>query len=193
MRSAFSLIELLMTIVIISIAFIGIPLIMENSARTISWLQNSKAIYHGLAKIQIVRGKYWDENNHTNVLNTTELPCPRNGHYVAEGRRRCATVFPSADTSFGEGKDATDWNDIDDFDGEEDIGVEGLYAIKTRVKYIDYPVYVDNNLSMKDTTRDQTNIKEIEVKVTKQGSSVSTYRYYAGNIGTSKPFIKDNP
>ena len=199
MRMGFSLIELIMTIVIISIAFLGIPLIIENSARTIGWLQNSKAIYHGLAKIQIVRGKYWDENSSIYVLQTTEqgLVCNndqnRSGHYRADNRRRCISFYPTLEVNFGQNKDGIDGNDIDDFHNEIDSDIEGIYTIKTAVKYVDYNDSGDGNLSLESSTKDQTNIKEIEVKVSKRGSSISTYRYYATNIGISTPFIKDNP
>ncbi len=173
---------------------------MENSAKTISWLQNSKAVYHGVSKVEIVVGKYWDENNLTNVLDTPNdnIKCTDRYFYEGDGRRKCVSDQPTAVADFGNGAyggngDSLDGDDIDDYNGEVDSNIEGMYKISTDVSYILYVDVLDGNISLETASNNPTNIKKIEVKVTKNGQSVSTYRYYAVNIGTSEPYVKDNP
>ncbi|MCV6607859.1 MAG: prepilin-type N-terminal cleavage/methylation domain-containing protein [Campylobacterales bacterium] len=192
-RFGFSLIELIMTVVIIGIAFIAIPLILENSTRTAGWLANSPGIFHGAAKTQIVRSKFWDENNLTNVLQTAEagLMCGtdnrRDGHYTGRGRRQCGGETPT--TVFG--ADGNDGNDIDDYHGENDTEVEDRFDILTSVRYIAYDGS-GGNFTLNTSSGTPTNIKEIQVEVQNNGRKIASYVYYGANIGVDKPFIKDN-
>lgn len=217
-RYGFSIIELIMTIVVIGIAFIGVPLILENSAKTAAWVERSKGVYHGLSKVQIIRSKFWDEGNENDfinngiyyVLKTAEsnaigetLYCSydtnRSGHYSGDGRRKCSGATATASGNFGEtgdlleGVGTEEWDDIDDYHEEDDSSVDGKYDIATKVKYITYSEGINSsNITLETDAGDTSNLKEIIVTVSANGKRISEYRYYAANIGVPRPYIKSN-
>jgi prepilin-type N-terminal cleavage/methylation domain-containing protein len=66
-KQAFSLIELIMSIVIISIAFLTLLVIIENTTKTTKWLQNSTILANTLEKIQTLRDKNWANTDGLNI------------------------------------------------------------------------------------------------------------------------------
>jgi prepilin-type N-terminal cleavage/methylation domain-containing protein len=211
-RRGFTLIELILAMIVMGIAFATLPAILGVSSRSVENVSDVRGLYHGIAKMEVVRGKPWDEVNTNDfnqsgiyyVLNTQEcnvaltLCCLNNksrfGHYQGLDRRMCENGMATPSANFlAEG----DFDDIDDFNNDGDRNIEG-YDINTTVRYINYPGGVNGGSVSFNTAvaaaGQSTNIKEITVSVsrTATGRAVSRYVYYATNIGVDKPFIKDN-
>jgi type II secretory pathway pseudopilin PulG len=198
-RSAFSVVEMIITMTIIGLSFAVLPQILDISSKSIKNIKESEGFYHGVAKIKIILAKAWDEQNVDDfekegvyyVLKTDEssgndLKCPRQGHYSGEGRRKCGNSFASSI-----GQDSGDFDDIDDFDGKEDSSIQ-FYSINSNIEYVKYegdnPSYKKGeNLYPPGKT---SNIKRIIINVKKDTKDLSSYVYYATNIGMQKPFIK---
>lgn len=145
MKRSFSLIELIITIVIMGLAFVAIPAIIQNSITTTSAINKSSGIYHGVAKMQIVKSKLWDHNNkqnfdqigYYNALDITEgngsinyITCnnnisspdygKRSGHFHGENRRKCSMgIGGTPSINFGaSGSFYTLMQDIDDYNND---------------------------------------------------------------------------
>lgn len=218
-HSAFSLIELIFTIVILGITFMTLPLILSMTNESIATTLQSRAYYHGLAKMQIVTDKPWDENNTADFVNTggiyyvvetqsdtgTLLECDgdnmRAGHYAGLNRRMCNRDSGVASVTLGvdTGEASPNFDDIDDFDGDTDTAVgTGNYILNTSVDYVAYDPSPANNTathSSSDAASAQTtSVKRIRVQVLDSGSNeITNYYYYATNIGRPQAYIKDNP
>lgn len=230
MRKGFSLIELIVTIVVISTSFIVIPSIIMNSVRSAQWLSTSTGVYHGLAQIEIVRSKLWDQNNapsfnqmgYYNVLDLqTNRGIERNkfrcsndvnssrfgmrpGHFVGHNRRQCFVAGGALNTQptpFANFGTANPSIAIEHYDSTN-FTVANTYRAFINVGYSNYNLTNDNNATDTQGTmsnfRDAnqtSNIKHIRVNVrmVNGGINVSTYDYYATNIGVERPIIKNNP
>ena len=187
-RPGFSLIELTAAIIVIGVAFLAVPAVLQQSGRSVDLALNARGLYHGLAMMEVVRNKPWDEANVGDmesaglyyVLTTDEsiatpsLACSddknRSGHYPAINRRQCEAAFASAI-----GQETALFDDMDDYDGYSDIP-EG-YEVNVSVRYVTYPGLLP---APAGTT---TNLKEITVTVT-NGTLQTHYTYYGANIGT---------
>jgi type II secretory pathway pseudopilin PulG len=198
-RSAFSVIEMIVTMTIIGLSFAVLPQIMEISSKSVESTKQSEGFYHGVAKAKIILAKAWDENvvndfetkGFYGVLSTdeTSLACPRDGHYSGDGRRKCSNNSASA---IGQDNgNLNDFNDADDFNGDQDNNIE-FYSIASSVEYVKYegdnPNYTrGGNYPPSGKT---SNIKRIIIDVKKDTKDLSSYIYYAANIGMQKPFVK---
>ncbi len=206
-RSAFTLIELIVMIVVLGLGFATLPLILGIGSEAVKQVADVRAFYHGAAKVAIVAGKPWDERNVDDyqkggiyyVLSTGEdtggLVCDgdrkRSGHYPGKDRRVCEAALASDILGRAGDSDADAYDDIDDFRGDRDDEVEG-YTVDTSVAYVPYV----GGLSVampEGAAAGTTNIKQITVTVSERSGKVLTrYRYYAANIGRYKPYIRRN-
>lgn len=204
LRNAFTVIELIIMIVVLGLAFATLPMILGVSSRSVQNVSDVRGLYHGVAKIQVVLSKPWDERNVNDfetggtyyVIDTAEdtggLVCDndknRSGHYPGRNRRMCENAAATANPFFtAEG----DFNDLDDFNGDSDVDVEG-YRVDTAIDYVSYVSGTSVSMPTADALG-TSNIKRITVTVTDPaGFELTQYRYYAANIGLSKPFIKRN-
>lgn len=201
-KKAFTLIELIVMIVVMGVAFMTLPIILTVTTTAIESTVDSRGFYHGVAKTKAILSKPWDENNVDDfatsaiyyVENTLEdsggLICEnnksRNGHYAGQNRRMCEASYASAIQLDGEAVGFYD--DIDDFDQTSDTVSE--FVINSKVEYIAYQSgSVVANLALSATT---SNIKLVTVTVLKDGNTITEYKYYATNIGLPKPYIKPN-
>lgn len=207
-RHAFTLLELIVMIVILGVAFTTLPMILAVSSDSVRNVSDVRGIYHGVAKMQVVLGKPWDEESVDDfetrgtyyVLHTDESDGPgellycdrdknRSGHYPGLNRRMCENERATAAAFFAEG----DFDDIDDFDGDHDIDIEG-YRVDTTVSYVRYEngsgITMPTPAVPAGTT---SNLKHIRVGVIyPSGNTLAAYHYYAANIGLSRPFVKAN-
>ena len=206
-RSAFSIIELIFTIVIIAIVFTVIPKIVFSLSKSDSFAIKQDALFNGVSLMSHISKLPWDNNNTTNdkILRTQsgKFDCNQSNNFYRiggfVGSRNCLGNDDYNASAIAKEDDF--YNDIDDFNGYEtntsyDEGE--LYGLHTRVSYIDdkniirydygnqsATVSLDANIS---TT--STNIKAIDInityqgkKVTKRGKSISQFKYHATNIG----------
>lgn len=201
-KKAFTLIELIVMIVVIGIAFMTLPIILMITTAAIENTVESRGFYHGVAKTKAILSKPWDENNVDDfatsgiyyVLNTDEdsggLVCENNknrsGHYAGQNRRMCEASYASSIQLDGEAVGFYD--DIDDF--HQTSGTVSDFVINSNIEYIAYQSgSVVANLAPSATT---SNIKLVTVTVLKDGKTVTEYKYYATNIGLPRPYIKPN-
>lgn len=207
-KTAFTMVEMIIAITIIGIAFLSVPVILRITSQSIELAMESRGFYHGLAKMQIVRNMPWDEENVDDlttadlyyVLETgqdtgTELECDdvnrtRPGHYPGFNRRKCDQDGVTTSTI---GTDGNDYDDIDDFHNRGADTHPNGYSVDVNVSYVDYkgstPIY-----DWPETAASTTSLKRIDVFVTSDLGVVELrYSYYAANIGRPKPVIKQNP
>lgn len=207
------MIELIFTIVIIGIAFMTLPLILNTTNDSIEAVQESRGYYHALAKMQIITDKPWDENNTADfkntggiyyVLKTQEdsgsiLECNSNdmrpGHYEGQNRRMCTRDFAFATPLANLGKDGetnSSYDDIDDFDGDSDDLTDG-FDLNASVTYVNYNAN-DQSMSTFSTATETTSVKRITVSLRdRSGNEIASYTYYATNVGRPQAYIKGTP
>jgi len=217
-KRAFSLVELIFSIVIIGISFLSIPTIMTVISRSTEATVDTKGYYHALAQMGIILSKSWDENNvddwdEANVVyildtddNNLDTDCngTKLGLYQdSEYRRQCeennsSNPNASLSSTFGTADDGEiSFDDLDDFDG----GTQTVENFK-----IDIGVaYVDSNPQDLSTTTTEfnipigvssgttSNIKEVNVTIsnTNNNEVLGTIKYYGFNIGYDRLLTKE--
>ena len=196
-KSAFTLIELILSMVIIAVAFTVLPKILQLAAKVSVQNLREEAMYNAVAYIGFIKSTAWDENNtevddilHANVgdsnydCNSSATNPIRKGGFI--GSRNCrnnknANVL---------GSDSNDLDDMDDFvtitaknqadSRNYDLNVSTIYVT-------DIAENSDTFLSTQKS--ETTNTKEINVTVTvkkKQaalGNSLVKMSFTAQNIG----------
>lgn len=207
-RRAFTLVELIVMIIVMGIAFASLPMILGVSSESVKNVSDVRGFYHGAAKMQIVLSKPWDDRNVDDfqtggiyyVINNDEcaisalLCCDndknRSGHYPGLNRRMCEDAWASGTLGRTGDTDINAFDDLDDFDLDFD-SAEG-YDINTTVVYVQYSggTQVSMPTAVSAAT---TNVKQITVSISDTlGRPLTQYRYYATNIGRPKSFIKRN-
>lgn len=221
-RAAFTFLELVFSIVVVGIVILSIPLIVRQSNANTIESQNVIGYYNALTLMNVIRNKPWDLANVNGVqddftksggyyiLNTgnTALDCrvvdqtklniiTKPGLGISDRRRMCS---PDKGTAQPITKSNT-LNNIGAFNGYSiDIKSNNttFFTITAAVKYVD--INFGNNTTAGTITNANgiTDIKEIELTLKRnnpnggQADTISTYKYYATNIGTDVPFSKDN-
>ncbi len=214
---AFSLIELMISIVILGIIMVTIPMFLKTFVNSSKVSVKEEVFFNQFSLLSLITTKYFDQNstvgdNYYKDLNATggdtELIIKKfaDGSLNRTGKEQMnnnilrsgssytlSTIGPDAGES-----GVSSYNDIDDFDGYTqhiNVGVESNgYNIAVSVNYInDDTNYSDNNISfdMNYTALSKsakTNIKLITVKTTFSDGSVVRLYYPACNIGGSKIF-----
>ncbi len=206
MKKAFSLIELIFTIVIIGVAFLSVPTIIFSSSRSLEHFMESRGYNHAISKINIIKNFAWDEANANDLVNLgfysvlhtqqddagTELMCPRAGHYAVDYHRVCSANVATAIGNDGEADGS--FNDIDDFDGSTDALSDGFTTTVT----VEYAPYQNATVAMTyqsaNIAAQTTGIKRIRIAVTDSanGNAITNYYYYSANIGKEAPLVKPN-
>ncbi|WP_456404286.1 type II secretion system protein [Hydrogenimonas sp.] len=171
MRRAFSMIELVVSIVVIGIAFMSVPLIMSETSKSVEVSIKQEAVMAALTQMVNIMSYKWDEQqtdesvngSYAKVLDTyslAQLQCynyaegrRRVGHFVGDGRRKCYNTPREATPAANLGSDGGDMDDIDDIIGDSTL-LSG-----TDAPFEDYKkeygssitvVYVDDNISNSD-------------------------------------------
>ncbi len=168
MRRAISMIELVISIVVIGIAFMSIPLIMTETSKSVDTSVRQEAVMAGLTQMVNVMSYKWDENQtdesvnggYAKVLDTSSLgilQCGnypegrrRIGHFVGEGRRKCYNVERNATPVANLGSDGGDLDDIDDIMGSGTLlaggGIGSEEDYKKDYGYTVNVTYVSDNI-----------------------------------------------
>ena len=210
MKQAFTLLELIVGIVVIGIAFLSIPAIMTVMNYSSEATVDNKGYYHGLAQMSVIMSKEWDENNTDDwkdanvvyIIDTEDSGCSdRNdtGLYHEAGRRQCSKDYGVASTTLGldsgESFAYRNFDDIDDFD-DENREVE-TFNIKVTVNYVDTngSLSSGDSFSITDTLPtgvDTTNLKQVTVTVINSATGTdSTLKYIGANIGYDELLSRD--
>ena len=205
MKKAASLIELVIAIVIMGIAVMTLPMMLNQTLKNNEFTLHQEVLLAARTKLGDILTYRWDENSLINdrivVLPVTngdsELDpsdeIRRIGHIYAYKRRKF-DLTNNASTTFGD----ANVTDIDDFHGKTSI-LDGIEAnldyrftdlnMTTTVTYIsDNANYNDENLSFTfetNTSTPSTNIKMITLETTAVDTTF-TLRAYSANIGESE-------
>jgi len=201
LKKALTLIELIFTILIISLVFTVIPKIIYVSNKSLEFSKKEDAVFNMMSKIMDISLKEYDEKNteyddillsgDDGVLECNSTTGYREGGFV--GSRNCKNaVFES---SIGPDASEPPYDDVDDYNGiEENTTKNGrtVYTLNISAGYTgqwDAGDYSSKSLSfifdsVSDTTK--TNIKRIYVSVSKDGQTIASIPYYSANIGHIK-------
>lgn len=202
MRNALTLIELILSMVIIGIVFTVIPRLIMSMNQSSQATIKEEAMYNALAQMGMILNLPWDNNNTQNpqILSVTAgdalYECNTTSGYRIGGfvgSRHCREINGTDyNASLVLGKEDDQYNDIDDYDGNITIakascstGSRNLYNIGTSVFY-----RPDNGIG---TATGTTNTKAIQVKVGYHGDNkfhdaakpncITDLNYTSYNIG----------
>jgi len=170
-RNAFGLIELLFAIIVMSVAMLAIPPILEQTTSNINEILKQEAIFQAYRTIYTIETYKWDEkttlegststgviniphildttNGDTELNRTNPASVVRQGNFNVFTRR---TFFPSptyASTTLGLDAGETQKDDIDDFNGNIDIinKSTGNFVIDMRIRQNIYYISDNTNYS----------------------------------------------
>ncbi len=169
------MVELVISIVVIGIAFMSIPLILTETSKSVETSIRQEAVMAGLTQMVNVMSYRWDERqtdesingSYAKVLDTsslTELECSdeaegrrRIGHFVGQERRKCYNTVREATPVVDLGSDGGDMDDIDDISGTGALLSGGAATTLSDDYKKDYNstitvIYVDDNISNTDFT-----------------------------------------
>ena len=181
-KSGFSLVELVLSIVIIAIALMTVPLMLGQTSKSNKYAMMQESIFAARTKMENILSFKWDDNltdaggiiyrvidvqSGDGDLNRTvgSGDRRRRGHVVKDRRRRMLIVERNA-TAIGQ-EVAGEFDDIDDFDGNistvSPTGLSGATGVKGQYDYLDESVQLsttvryindDANYSAKTVTFD---------------------------------------
>ena len=209
MRKAASMIELVVAIVVMSIAVMTLPMMLEQTQRNNEFTLQQEILLAARTKLGDTLTYRWDEyslnndrivvlqTNGDSELNPVAGTIRRVGHVRADKRRKFnldnnATPPPLAPDA--------NIDDLDDFHGDNAtlIGTAAdldyrftTFEMNTTVVYVsDDANYSDTNLSftfntIADTNSSSSNIKMLTL-TTGRENSLFTLRTYSSNIGESE-------
>ena len=212
MKKGFSLIEMIISLVVISIVFMVIPKIIFTLNKAENFAIKEDAMFNGISLMSIISKLPWDENNTENMdilqvnsginecNSSNPLPFHRVGGFI--GSRECNNSgFLSSSSVIGMDLDSF-YNDIDDYDNFNQVTLNQItgnsqYGFDVNVTYLmdNIMVYDYTNQSAilelnATTSPNSTNIKRVKMSVTYQGardsernSSIASFNYYSPNIG----------
>jgi prepilin-type N-terminal cleavage/methylation domain-containing protein len=210
MKKAFTLIELIFTIVIMAGVFAVIPKILNMTNKSDSIALKQDALLQAVSLTNIASFLAWDEQNTQNIdiLQTTtdNNHCDsagthmRSGSYKSQNGRVCEQTL-NASTIGSDGESSyMEYDDIDDFNGSDiDVNTstnKAKYKIYTSVDYLldDATIFVENGnkltIDLNKTTKstNYTNIKKFKAKVGYVGRgidhNITSFRYFSANLGT---------
>lgn len=188
MRKGLTLIELVLSMLIVAIVFSVVPKIIFASNKSMATSMKEDALFNAYTLLGTIYTLTWDENvsGEDNILGTDELgKCNKSKDGRFTGSRECKDSDENASNIGHDNASNDDWNDIDDYDGyEENITVVGnnKYKISVDVNY------VDSNYKNHSKT-DTKELKEINVTIEahsdnkKMTNFKSSFFYYSANLG----------
>jgi prepilin-type N-terminal cleavage/methylation domain-containing protein len=197
MRKGFTLIELILSMVIIAIAFTVLPKILQLAAKVNTQSVREESMYNAIALVGLIQSTPWDENN-TEVddillvkSGDSDYTCSNDyrvgGFY---GSRNCKNAKDASTL----GSDSNDDNSNDDMDDFSSVTAQNYnnsreYNLSVSVNYVDDIAMSDGSAFSTNTQSDSTNTKYIVISDKsnkKQGvlrDTIATFHFHAMNIG----------
>jgi len=179
-KNAFTLVELIFSIVIIAIVFTVVPRLMFVTTKTMEVSIKEDGLFAAIALMGNVVRLPWDSNTVSSegkILDTSVNTCTdyRVGGFL--GSRNCLGSSASA-TPKGSFGTVGSYGDIDDYDAYSATTQNGRvqYALDVNVDY------ADTSLNVSAGTNE---LKEIGVSVSSNSKTVlcSSFFYYSANLG----------
>ena len=218
-RFGFTLIELIVAIVVISITLMSIPMLLSQANKSDEFSLNQEAILAGMIKMGNILSYPWDEklvnsektkyildvtNGDSELDRYSDANSTRRiGNFKSKFRRKFYTDETNASVTLGYDK-GNEFDDIDDFNGiSTHISGNGGgdyirdFNLTTTVNYIsDQADYNSTTLTMDINTATitpTTNIKMVEVNVldNKNNELITTFRAFSSNIGSYELLYKE--
>jgi len=203
MRKALTLIELILSMVIIGIVFTVIPRLVMSMNQSSQVTIKEEAMYNAMAQMGMILNLPWDNNNTQNpqILSVNAgdaaYSCNTASGYRIGGFVGGRNCVGGAAYNAGAIANEDERNDIDDFhdtnltaDKNCSSGVKGLYAIATTVIYADDPASAGvATLSTNPKAAGQySNTKYILVRVgygndSQHTGCITALQYHSFNIG----------
>ncbi len=189
MRNGLTLIELILSMVIIAIVFSVVPKIIFTSNKSMATSMKEDALFNAYTLLGTIYRLAWDENTlkEGKILDTDKNECDeyRVGGFI--GSRNCED---SDDAATNIGRENQYYNDIDDYDDydksdtDRDVRVVGnsKYNLSLDINYVD-----ENYTNQSKTDTDE--FKEIIVTVSAHNDNKqmagfeSSFFYYSTNLG----------
>lgn len=216
-RKALTLVELVFSIVIVGIAVMSIPIIVRNSNANTLQSKNAIGYYNALTLIDTIKSKPWDTNNISDFENSGIYYILYTGNnsidcylevgstpqiYVKQGlgktdRRRICDPNKKRATPITPSNRLDSINAFHGYRQEVKVGNTTMFILSTKIEYVDVNFANGTNIDITNS-RGITNVKKITVTLSKPRldsngeEAISSYIYYAANIGTDVPASKDN-
>lgn len=219
-KRAFTMIELIFSIIIVGLVILSIPLIVRQSSANNIMSQNVLGYYNALTLIDTIRKKPWDSNNIDDFLKSGEyyilqtgnaatdckiLDTQANAHILtkkglanANRRRMCDPQSRTASPIVYNARLAA----INDFQGYTTKVVSNgndIFQLSTSISYANIDFGNGTNAGSLTLTNNTTDVKAINVTLSRldpqnpnSPETIAIFTYYAANIGYDIPFVKDN-
>lgn len=155
MRKGLTLIELILSMVIIGVVFTVIPRLIMSMNQSTQVAIKEEALYNAMARMGQIINLPWDNNNtqHPQILRVTNgesgLECNTGSGYRIGGfigGRNCIEPVDIDYNATAIGREDAETNDLDDYhdtditaDKNCSSGTKGVYAIATTVAYVEDP------------------------------------------------------
>jgi prepilin-type N-terminal cleavage/methylation domain-containing protein len=197
-KSAFTLIELILSMVIIAIAFTVLPKILQLAAKVSVQNVREEAMYNAVAYIGLIKSTAWDEKNtevddilHVSNYGNSDYNCSTATTYRIggfDGSRNCKNNQGASSLGSDSGESYND--DMDDFGTINATNNTNSrdYNLTVNVNYIQ-DIALNSDTFSSNTMSPTTNTKEINVTVTVKkkasalGNSLVKMSFTAQNIG----------
>jgi prepilin-type N-terminal cleavage/methylation domain-containing protein len=198
MKKGFTLIELILSMVIIAIAFTVLPKILQLATKVSTQSVREESMYNAIALIGLIQATAWDENNTEvdDILHVVDgdgnYTCGDDTYRIGgfTGSRNCKNDKNASSLGSDDDDNGSD-DDMDDFSsvGAKNYNNSREYNLSVSVDYVE-DISMDNESAFSTTLKsDTTNTKYIKVedKTKKKQSTlrktIATFYFHAMNIG----------
>lgn len=180
-KPAFTLVELIFSIVIIAIVFTVVPKLLFVTTKTMELSIKEDGLFSGIALMGNIVRLPWDENtmlSQGKILDTAANTCDdyRIGGFT--GSRNCLNSNASATPKASFGSSGS-YGDVDDYDGYSTATSNGRiqYNLDVEVNYV--------NANDFSAGLDPDELKEVKVSVSSSGKTnlCTSFLFYSANLG----------
>ena len=199
-RNALTLIELILSMVIIAIAFSVLPKMILMSQKISKQSIKEEAIYSAVALMGLIKSTAWDENNtnYDDILITSgdsAYNCSDSTNFIRVGGFRGSRNCDNNITSSTLGSDSGEppYDDMDDFSAITSQNDYREYNLSVTTAYVSDPSASDTNITFSDTPlSNSTNLKYIDITIIPKtkagvlGNNIGHFYIYASNIGQTQ-------
>jgi MSHA pilin protein MshD len=165
--NGFTLIEIIVTLIVMAIAFTSLTVWMVNANKhSVDPLLSMRATELGQSYLEEILAKRFDENTVSGGI----LRCDESGQPA------CSTTL-----TFEGGETRATYDDVDDYNGIDDDGAVDPLG-NARAEYTDYRVRVNVTYAGTDLALNLNDAKRIDVTVQHSSSGIFVFSAYRGNF-----------
>ena len=197
---AFTMIELIFAIVIISITVLTLPMMNQVIGKNIEKSLVQESIFAASTRLNQIISPMWDDNSQdptgVYVVWTSPNDCNANeqrpGHINQEKHRRCKdnnATRPTSQANFG--SESGDFDDIDDENAASQVLFLNPGGTASGYKNEYNSTYIVTYASFGDSPASDKNIKKMTVVISNQDDNVTKLSTYSANIGEIDYYSKE--